>query len=103
MTKPNIDLLANLGFLGMNIAETYGDGGLPEILSIFATEIIGRICSDTVHQFISQSCTTPRAIEMFGSAELKQRYLPALADTETYIVIGMSELEAGSDLWNMKT
>jgi alkylation response protein AidB-like acyl-CoA dehydrogenase len=103
MPEPNIELLADRGFWGMNIAEAYGGGGLPEILSIFATEIIGRTCPDTAHQFVSQAFTAPRAIEMFGSEELKQRYLPAVAAAETYIAIGMSEPEAGSDLWNMNT
>jgi alkylation response protein AidB-like acyl-CoA dehydrogenase len=45
----------------------------------------------------------PRAVEMFGSETLKERYLPPVCAGESAIAIGISEPGAGSDAGGMET
>lgn len=99
----NIELLADNGFLGINLDEEYGGQGMTEYEVLLISETIGRYCPDTARYFASQHMVSPRAIDMFGSDEAKEKYLPALINGESYISIAMSEPEAGSDVKAMNT
>lgn len=99
----NLDALADNGLLGINFEEKYGGAGLSEFEVILLVETIGRICPDTARLLNGMHMVAPRAIDMFGSDEVKEKYLPALVDGESYIAIAMSEPEAGSDLQSMNT
>lgn len=99
----NVQLLADKGFVGVNFDEVYGGGGLSELDSILLIEAIGRICPDTGAYLAEQQMVAPRAIEMFGSEELKSEYLPLVTSGEGGVAIAISEPEAGSDVSNMGT
>lgn len=99
----NIQTLANQGFLGVNIAEEYGGGGMGEFEAMLTIETVGRVCPDTAEYLYNQQMVSPRAIEMFGSEEVKKRYLPGVTAGEEAIAIGISEPEAGSDVGAMNT
>ncbi|MEF8778880.1 MAG: acyl-CoA dehydrogenase family protein [Natronomonas sp.] len=100
---PNIELLADRGFLGINIAEEYGGGGMGEFEAMLSIEAVGQVCPDTAEFLYNQQMVAPRAIEMFGSEELKQQYLPGVTAGETVVAIAISEPEAGSDVGSMNT
>lgn len=100
---PNIELLADRGFLGLNIAEEYGGGGMGEFEAMLSIEAVGQVCPDTAEYLYNQQMVAPRAIEMFGSETLKRQYLPAVTDGEAAIAIAISEPEAGSDVGAMNT
>ncbi|MFO7926787.1 acyl-CoA dehydrogenase family protein [Natronomonas sp.] len=99
----NIRTLADRGFLGINIAEEYGGGGMGEFEAMLTIEVVGEVCPDTAEYLYNQQLVAPRAIEMFGSEEVKERYLPGVTDGEETIAIGISEPEAGSDVGSMNT
>lgn len=99
----NIDLLAKQGFLGINIAEEYGGGGMGEYEAMLSIETVGRVCPDTAEVLYSQQMVAPRAIEMFGSEELKEKYLPQVTAGDMAIAVAISEPQAGSDLGALKT
>ena len=99
----NIETLADHGFFTANIDEAYGGGGLTEYDVILLIEAVGRVCPDTAHYMVTQSFVGPRTIEMFGSEELKERYLPRVTAGESLVAIAISEPEAGSDVGNMRT
>lgn len=99
----NLELLSDRGFLGLNIPEEYGGGGLSEIEVLLQIEAIGRICPDTAFSVYNQSMVGPRAVEMFGSEEAKEKYLPMITDAEGMIAICISEPHAGSDAAAMDT
>lgn len=102
-TWENIELLGEQGFLGISLPEDYGGGGLSETMSILMIEVVGQICPDTAYLLHGQQMVAPRAIEMFGSEEIKEEYLPPVVDGEERISIAISEPEAGSDVQSMTT
>ena len=99
----NVETLAERGFLGVNIDAEYGGGGMTELAAILTIETVGRVCPDTAQYLYEQQMVAPRAIEMFGSDDLKERYLPGVTSGETCIAVGISEPEAGSDVAAMNT
>ncbi|APX97721.1 acyl-CoA dehydrogenase family protein [Natronorubrum daqingense] len=99
----NVELLAEQGFLGINIAEEYGGGGMTEFDAMLTIEAVGRVCPDTAEFLYNQQMVAPRAIELFGTDEAKERYLPPVVAGEDSIAIGISEPEAGSDVGAMRT
>jgi alkylation response protein AidB-like acyl-CoA dehydrogenase len=99
----NVELLADRGFLGLNIAEEYGGGGLGEFEAMLSIEVVGRVCPDTAEFLYNQQMVAPRAIEMFGSEPIKERYLPGVTAGEDAIAIAISEPGAGSDVGSMNT
>ncbi|WP_255152082.1 acyl-CoA dehydrogenase family protein [Halorarius halobius] len=99
----NVELLANEGFLGLNIDEAYGGGGMSELTAMLAVEAVGRVCPDTAEYLYNQQLVGPRAIEMFGSEAAKQRYLPPVTSGEGFVAVAISEPEAGSDIKSMRT
>ncbi|SDF71033.1 acyl-CoA dehydrogenase family protein [Halorientalis regularis] len=100
---PNIELLADRGFLGVNIAEEYGGGGMGELEAMLTIEAVGKVCPDTAEFLYNQQMVAPRAIEMFGTDEAKERYLPPVTAGEDAVVIAISEPESGSDASSMRT
>jgi alkylation response protein AidB-like acyl-CoA dehydrogenase len=99
----NLELLADQGLMGINLAEEYGGGGLTEFEAVLAVETIGRVCPDTSYALYGQSMVAPRAIEMFGTEAAKERYLPPVCEGESAIAIAISEPHAGSDAGAMNT
>ena len=99
----NVELLADRGFLGINIAEEYGGGEMTEFEAMLTIETVGRVCPDTAEFLYNQQMVAPRAIEMFGTEAAKERYLPPVTAGEDAIAIGISEPEAGSDVGSMNT
>jgi len=99
----NVELLAERGFLGINISEEYGGGGMDELAAMLTIEAVGEVCPDTAQYLYEQQMVAPRAVEMFGSETVKERYLPQVTAGETCIAIAISEPEAGSDVASMNT
>jgi alkylation response protein AidB-like acyl-CoA dehydrogenase len=99
----NVELLADQGFLGINIDEEYGGGGMSELEALLSIDIVGRVCPHTANFLYTQQVVAPRAIEMFGTAAAKERYLPPVTAGEDLIAIAISEPEAGSDVKSMNT
>ncbi|WP_435361856.1 acyl-CoA dehydrogenase family protein [Haloarchaeobius sp. DFWS5] len=103
LPEENIDLLAEQGFLGINIDPEYGGGGMTEFEAMLSVEAVGRVCPDTAEYLYNQQMVAPRAIEMFGTDAVKERYLPAVTAGEKSIAIAISEPESGSDVGSMRT
>jgi alkylation response protein AidB-like acyl-CoA dehydrogenase len=98
---PNIELLADHGYLGISLPEEYGGGGLSEFDALLLQEVIGRVCPDTAYALPDMGAA--RAIAMFGSEAAKQKYLPPVTAGDDHIAIAISEPEAGSDVNSMTT
>lgn len=99
----NIELLADRGYLGVNIAEAYGGGGMGEFEAILTIEVVGEICPDTAQYLYTQQLVGPRAIAMFGTETAKERYLSRVTAGESAVAIAISEPHAGSDVGSMRT
>ncbi len=97
-----IDRLRERGYLGSNVAREWGGIGRDMIAYGLLTEEIARGCSSvrsllTVHDMVAH------AIQRWGSAAQKQRYLPAMARGEILGALALSEPEAGSDAKSVQT
>jgi alkylation response protein AidB-like acyl-CoA dehydrogenase len=99
----NMQFLGKQGFIGLNFPEEYGGGGMGELTSMLAIEIIGTECPDTAYALNGQTMVAPRAIEMFGSQVAKEHYLPPVCEGKSAISIAISEPGAGSDVGAMDT
>jgi alkylation response protein AidB-like acyl-CoA dehydrogenase len=95
--------LAEAGFFGLSIPREYGGLGLSN--SGYA-RVFGELAATdaSLGVIVGVHCGLgSKAIVLYGSAEQKQRYLPALARGETYAAYALTEPETGSDVQNLKT
>ena len=94
---------AELGYLGVNLPEKHGGGGLSHLDAVLVLEEIASI-SIAVAFPVFESCFGPTlAIAHFGSEELRRRLLPAVCSGEIVIAVSMSEPDAGSALTDLGT
>jgi citronellyl-CoA dehydrogenase len=96
--------LGDAGFLGLTKPERYGGLGLDYTFSVMMAEELGHIRCGGVPMAIgvqTDMCTP--ALARFGSAELCEEYLRPSIAGELVGCIGVSEVEAGSDVAGIKT
>ena len=95
--------LGEMGYLGLNLDEKYGGGGMSHLDAALVLEAVAKV-SPAVAFPIFESCFGPvRAIANFGSEALKQRYIPRVCAGEIIVAVSMSEPDAGSALTDLKT
>jgi alkylation response protein AidB-like acyl-CoA dehydrogenase len=95
-------LLAEHDILGLPFSEEYGGTGTGTLVLQMAVEEIAKACaSSALILMIQELGTLP--IQLFGSDELKQRFLPKCAAGEWSPAFALSEPEAGSDPASMRT
>ena len=95
-------LFAEHDLLGLPFPEEYGGTGTGTLMLNVAIEEVARACaSSALILMIQELGTLP--IQLFGSEELKQRFLPKCASGEWTPAFALSEPEAGSDPGGMIT
>ncbi|MFT4881733.1 MAG: alkylation response protein AidB-like acyl-CoA dehydrogenase [Natronomonas sp.] len=99
----NLQRLAEAGVYCPSIDEAYGGQGMSDLATMLLTEAVGRECPDTGWFVYTQCSVAPRAIDLFGTEAVKERYLPEVTAGESYISIAISEPDAGSDVSGMDT
>jgi len=100
---PNVKKLAELGLLGLSIPEEYGGAGRGVLDTVLVVEHIAQHCFNTAGILTLHCGTCSRAINHFGSEELKKRFLPVMARGEKLAAYAQTEPNAGSDVGNLKT
>jgi alkylation response protein AidB-like acyl-CoA dehydrogenase len=95
-------LFAEQDLLGLPFAVEYGGTGTGTLMLNVAIEEIARACASTALILMIQELGT-LPIQLFGSEELKQRFLPRCASGEWTPAFALSEPEAGSDPGGMIT
>src|SRR4051795_7299520 len=94
--------LAEHDILGLPFSEEHGGTGTGTLVLQMAVEEIAKACaSSALILMIQELGTLP--IQLFGSDELKQRFLPRCASGEWSPAFALSEPEAGSDPGGMIT
>ena len=90
---------------GLSVPMQYGGLGLDAISTAYALEALSYGCSDggLVFSVAAQllSCTIP--INLYGSEEQKNLYLPLICSGKIVIANAMTELESGSDVFSLST
>ncbi len=106
--KEQVEKLADLGFMGMMTAPTYGGSGMDTASYVLAMEELSKVdASVSVCMSVNNSLVC-WGLEHYGTEEQKQRYLLPLAqgkkNNELYIgAFLLSEPEAGSDATSQHT
>lgn len=95
--------LAEMGYLGINLAPAYGGLGYSHLDASIVLEAVAKV-SPAVAFPIFESCFGPvRVIEHFGSDALKRRIIPRVCAGDMIVAVSMSEPDAGSALTDLKT
>ena len=99
----NLQKLADLGFMGLNISAEYGGTEAGSVAFSVALTELGRACASTAVT-VSVTNMVGEVIQACGTEQQKQNYLPKLCSGE-YPAGGfcLTESVAGSDPAGMKT
>jgi alkylation response protein AidB-like acyl-CoA dehydrogenase len=95
-------LLAENDILALPFAEEHGGTGTGTLMLQIAVEEIAKACASSALILMLQELGT-LPIQLFGSDELKQRFLPKCASGEWAAAFALSEAEAGSNPADMRT
>jgi alkylation response protein AidB-like acyl-CoA dehydrogenase len=95
--------MAQLGLMGLPIAEEYGGSGADYMSYCMALEEISRACGSTGLTYEAHISLGCMPIYYFGTEEQKKEYLPQLCSGESLGSFGLTEPEAGSDAGGTKT
>jgi len=93
---------ADLGLLGVDVAEAYGGLALDKVTSLIVSEKMAR-CASFGATFGGQTNLTIVPIALFGTDAQKRRYLPRLMSGEIIGAYGLSETGSGSDALGART
>src|SRR5690606_9699236 len=96
------ELFAEHDILALPFPERYGGTGTGTLMQQMAVEEIAKACASSALMLMVQELGT-LPITLFGSEELKQRFLPRCASGEWSPAFALSEPEAGSDPASMRT
>jgi alkylation response protein AidB-like acyl-CoA dehydrogenase len=97
----NFAACVELDLPAVGIPEEYGGAGADHVTQAIVVEELARVCASTSLIMAINGLSTKPIIN-WGSAELKQRYLPRMATGEWQGSYCLSEADAGSDAAAMK-
>lgn len=105
-SSPGFDVgfraIADGGWIGLSADPEYGGAGLPQVLNIAVTEMIGGGClSLQLNPLLTQGQI--EALEHHASDEMKALYLPKLTSGEWSGTMNLTEPGAGSDVGALTT
>lgn len=92
---------AELGFAGLYVSEENGGSGLSRLEATLIFEALSESCA-SVAAFLSIHNMCAKMIELFGSEDLKARYLPRALSMETVFSYCLTEPGSGSDAAALK-
>lgn len=90
-----------MGLMGIDIPEEYGGAGGTFMMSILAIEEISKVDASVGVFMDVQNTLVNNAFVRWGSEDVKQRYLPQLAQTKVG-AYALSEAGSGSDAFALK-
>jgi len=95
--------LGDLGILGISFPEEYGGGGFGEVGYCIAQEEIARGCMSTATTIGAHQSIGANVIYLGGNEDQKKKYLIPLASGEKLGAFCLTEAQAGSDSFNLRT
>jgi butyryl-CoA dehydrogenase len=96
--------LADIGVLGLLVPETYGGSGSDIVTIALVVEEISKISPGIALSFISHTPVMAYSnIYLKGTDEQKQKYLRPMCEGKIIGANAVTEPEAGSDLFSIKT
>jgi alkylation response protein AidB-like acyl-CoA dehydrogenase len=97
--------LSDTGLFGLPFASEYGGSGQNVLTTMYVLEGLGYSCRDAGLNFSAAThmVSTGIPLHRFGSAVLKQRYLPGICTGTTISAHAITEPSGGSDMLGMRT
>ena len=95
-------ILAEAGLFGIYIPEEYGGTGGGIFDNCLAVEKLGEACIGVATSFAASGLGA-YPILLYGSEELKHKYLPQIASGKKLAAFGLTEPGAGSDVSGIQT
>jgi short-chain 2-methylacyl-CoA dehydrogenase len=95
--------MAELGLMGIPIAEEYGGAGADTVSYAIAIEELTRIDSSVAITVAAHTSLGTMPIYLYGSEEQKQEWVPQLASGAKLAAFGLTEPNAGSDAGATRT
>lgn len=95
--------LGELGLMGCVVPEQYGGSGMDYFEYVTVVSEISKVDPSIGLSVAAHNSLCTNHILMFGSEEIKQKYLPKLATAEWIGAWGLTESNTGSDAGNMRT
>jgi len=104
ITPPElIQECGELGYFGFTVPEEYGGLGLGAVSFMGVLEEICAACAGFGIMLSVQNSLCNEIIKVFGSDELKQKYLPPMATGEKIGAYCITEPNAGTDIASLST
>jgi butyryl-CoA dehydrogenase len=98
-----IDECAELGYFGFTVPEEYGGLGMSATAFMGVLEEICAACAGFGIMLSVHNSLTCEILKLYGSAALKQKYLPSMASGEKIGAYCITEPDAGTDVASIKT
>jgi len=98
-----VKMMAELGFLGMNVPEKWGGAGFDMVSYVLAMEEISAACASTGVIMSVNNSLVCWPLETYGDDAQKERFLKPLARGEKLGAYCLSEPGAGTDAANQST
>ncbi len=97
--------VCDFGLLGITIGEEYGGLGESYETAALALESLGYACKNNGFIFVVNNhiWVSQNVIYLYGSKEVKDKYLPVMVTGEKIGAIAITEAESGSDAFAMTT
>lgn len=93
---------AELGFLGVFVAEEYGGMGMGYLDQCLIVEEFARVDLGMAHA-LESAFFGSQLIQLLGTEAQKQKYLPAICNGEMRMGVAVTEPDAGSDVTTIAT
>jgi alkylation response protein AidB-like acyl-CoA dehydrogenase len=104
-SRPAWRRCAELGLQGLPVPAEYGGTDASAMTMAVALEALGYGCADNglIFALSAQLLACEVPLVRFGTEEQKQRYLPSLCDGSVIAAHGITEPDAGSDAFKLRT
>eukprot|EP00536_Pseudo-nitzschia_multiseries_P003168 jgi/Psemu1/236454/estExt_Genewise1.C_470066 len=103
LNLPLLKQLGDLGLLGLTVEEEHGGSGLDAVAVALVHEELSYGDPGLCLSYLAHSLLLVNNLSINGSAEQKERFLPAAVTGEHIGGMGMSEPNAGTDVLGMTT
>lgn len=95
--------LAELGLVGITLPEAVGGSGAPLLYAVLAIEELARESQTAAWPVFEAAVGPARVIELFGTPEQRERWLPRIVRGDATMALAISEAHAGSAATDLST
>lgn len=95
--------LGGLGYLGIALPERFGGGGATLKEALIVVEELAKQCRPAAFQVFETNTGPAQVVNLIGTEEQRQRYLPSIISGEKTMALAISEPDAGSAATDMAT